>query len=212
MDYETEEQQVEAIKKWWSENAISVIAGVAIGAAAIFGWVGWGKYQESQSQKASDGFVQTLEALEQDGEAVAVAADSVKDDHGGSLYAVMAALAAAKGLAESGDLNGAEEQLTWAVKEAESDDIRILAKVRLARVLGAAGKADDGLKELPASPKSRFVGLVEEARGDLYLIQGDKDKARSAYQKALDSGERIGDNRVLTMKLNDLAVASDEQS
>ena len=36
--YKTEEEQVEAIKKWWQENGKSIIAGVVIGITAIFGW------------------------------------------------------------------------------------------------------------------------------------------------------------------------------
>jgi len=212
LDYETEEQQVEALKKWWSENAMSVIAGVAIGALAIFGWVGWGKYQVSQARQASDGFTRTLDAL-QDGsgsDAAVASATELRDEHGNTLYAVMASMAAGKALAESGDFDGAAKELKWAAKNSDSDEIRTLAKIRLARVLGAAGSVDEALGELPAKPAKRFTGLIAEVRGDLHLLKGDKDKAREAYQQAVDSGERVADNRLLTMKLNDLAVATDE--
>ena len=36
--YETEEQQVEAVKKWWKENGVSLIVGVVMGLSAIAGW------------------------------------------------------------------------------------------------------------------------------------------------------------------------------
>ncbi|MEW8396328.1 MAG: tetratricopeptide repeat protein, partial [Candidatus Thiodiazotropha sp.] len=37
-EYQTEEEQVEAIKRWWKENGTSVIAGLVIGLGGIFGW------------------------------------------------------------------------------------------------------------------------------------------------------------------------------
>jgi predicted negative regulator of RcsB-dependent stress response len=36
--YTTEDQQVEALKRWWKENAKSILLGVALGLAAVFGW------------------------------------------------------------------------------------------------------------------------------------------------------------------------------
>ena len=37
----TEEEQVEALKSWWKENGKSLIMGVVIAVAAVFGWRGW---------------------------------------------------------------------------------------------------------------------------------------------------------------------------
>ncbi|MEI8632387.1 tetratricopeptide repeat protein [Vibrio sp. PP-XX7] len=36
--YDTEEQQVEAIKNWWGENGKAVLIGTVVGLAGIFGW------------------------------------------------------------------------------------------------------------------------------------------------------------------------------
>lgn len=213
MDYETEEQQVEAMKEWWNENGRSVILGVVIGAAAIFGWQGWGKYQLSQSEQASDQFTETLDALADGGESDPLAlAESLKSEHGGSVYALMASLAAARGQVEAGDLDAAAEQLRWAIKNADQADIKVIAQIRLARVLGAAGKPDDALDALPSTVPDTFSAMIDEARGDLLLAKGDIDAARTAYQKAVDSEYRVADRNELTMKLNDLAVAAKEDS
>ena len=53
-DYETEEQQVEALKEWWKENGIAVVSGAILGIAALGGWRGWSWYQEKQANEASD--------------------------------------------------------------------------------------------------------------------------------------------------------------
>ena len=84
MEYETEEQQVEALKAWWAENGKSVMLGVGIGVAAIGGWQFWGKHKESQAREASDGYEQTIQSLADGGNAADVAA-KVKKDHKNSL-------------------------------------------------------------------------------------------------------------------------------
>ena len=46
MANETEEQQIAALKKWWSENSTSIIVGVALGLAGVFGGKAWIGYQQ----------------------------------------------------------------------------------------------------------------------------------------------------------------------
>ena len=49
-EYETEEQQVEALKDWWKQNGLAVIGGAVLGVSALIGWRGW----NLASRKASD--------------------------------------------------------------------------------------------------------------------------------------------------------------
>ena len=60
--YRTEEEQVEAIKRWWSENGKGVIAAVVIGVLGSVGWQSWQDRQVSQAEAAS-GIYQELLAL-----------------------------------------------------------------------------------------------------------------------------------------------------
>ena len=43
--FATEEQQVEAIKRFWKENGVAIIIGAALGLSALWGWR---YYSESQ--------------------------------------------------------------------------------------------------------------------------------------------------------------------
>ena len=51
--YGTEEEKIEAIKKWWNQNGKSIIAGIVIGITAIYGWRGYINYNISQEKVAS---------------------------------------------------------------------------------------------------------------------------------------------------------------
>ncbi len=206
MEYETEEQQVEALKAWWNENGRAVITGVVIGAAVIGSWTFWQSHKEAQVVAASDSFSRTLEAINANDNATAAKlADELQDDQADSLYSSYANFAAARSDVENDNLQGAADRLKWVADNAPQDDIQLIAKVRLARVQGALGDAAAGLSTLPASFPEVFTGLVEEARGDLLLQNGDVDAARSAYESAQDS-EYITNREGLTMKLNELAT------
>jgi len=94
VEYETEEQQVEALKEWWRENGKAVITGVVLGVAVIGGWTLWQKRGESQAIAASDGYSLAMEAVEAgDGAEAYSLADKLKDDQPNSLYASYANLA-----------------------------------------------------------------------------------------------------------------------
>ena len=51
--YKTEEEQVEAIKKWWNENGKSIIVGIVVGITAIFGWRGYEARTATEAKAAS---------------------------------------------------------------------------------------------------------------------------------------------------------------
>lgn len=207
VQYETEEQQVEALKEWWRENGKAVIAGIVLGAAAIAGWGAWKAHQAKQAVAASDIFSQTLDAtIDGDAEKASTLAKQIGDDHANTLYASYSYFAAARAAIDAGDLDAAGSSLRWVVDNGKTDEIKLIASVRLARVLGVQGKSADGLSLLPSSYPDSFKALVEEARGDLHVVAGDVDAARTAYKAAQDSGN-ASDSAALTMKINELATA-----
>lgn len=209
MDYETEEQQVEALKDWWSENGRAVIAGVVIGATVVGGWTFWNSYQEKQAVLASDLYSRTIEAIESDDTATALSlADELRDDQPKALYSAYANMAAARVSVENSDLTDAANRLQWVVKNAPQDDVKLIAQVRLARVQAAIGDAAAGLATLPGTFPDPFIGLVEEARGDLLVQTGELDAARTAYQAA-QASQYVANREGLTMKLNELAQPGD---
>ena len=116
-DYETEEQQVEALKRWWADNGRAVLFGIGLGLVLIFGWRAWQGHQVSVAQEASSAYTKVMESLENDdnGEAFLSQVQAIKSDHGGTSYAAMASLAEARYHVEQNNLDGAEESLRWTV-------------------------------------------------------------------------------------------------
>ena len=60
---ETDEQRLEHIKDWWKENASSVITGLLLGLALLFGGKSWFAYQDRKADEASNIYAGMMNAL-----------------------------------------------------------------------------------------------------------------------------------------------------
>lgn len=210
-EYETEEQQVEALKKWWADNGKAVMLGIGLGLALIFGWRGWQGHTLSVAQEASGAYTEVMRSLEtdDDGEEFLGNVAAIKDQHGGSSYAAMASLAEARFHVEKNNLADAENALRWTIDQGAFKEIKSIARLRLSRVLNAQGKHDEALTVLDEVQSSNYAGLVNEIRGDIHLDSGNAKEALAAYRRAKESSAVSAPDENLQMKLDDLAVPED---
>lgn len=206
--YETEEEQLEAIKKWWDENGRAVVLGVVVAVAVVFGWRTWVGHQRSQGDAASAAYQVLLEQLNAgESSKVAEIGRQIIGQYPTTTYAVLASLTMAQQAVDRKDLDGAAAQLQWAVEHSKVPEIKELAKVRLARVMIAQGKAEQALQQLTGDGAS-FDAMIEEVKGDAYLALNKRADAYQAYSKALAGYSEVpGKQRLLQMKLDDLADA-----
>ena len=201
--YQTEEQQVEAIKGYWKENGNAIIAGLVIGFSAFIGFNVYKDNQFEQEVAVSESFQNVMEKADNDGEAYKTAGDKFIAENAESSYASLTALALAKDAASHKDWAQAEKYLNSAISAAKDEGVKGIATTRLARVQLQLEQADKALATLSVQLPASFKAAVEEIKGDAYLQQGKKDLARTAYQVAIDS-EGQAANQVLKMKLNNL--------
>ena len=207
MAYDLEEQeQIATLKAWWKDYGNLVITAVAAGALAVGGWQGWRYYQSSQSMAAVTLYEQ-LDRAEHanDHKKVRDIAAEITAKYGSTPYGAFAALSAARASFSAGDLAGAKSQLQWVIDNAREDEIRDVARLRLAGVLLDEKKLDEALRLLEAKPVEPMTGLYADLRGDILVAQGKSAEARSAYQLALDRSESGSPYRfTLQLKLDSL--------
>jgi predicted negative regulator of RcsB-dependent stress response len=205
-EYLSEEEQVEALKKWWKENGFSVVAGVVIGLAGVFGWQAWNQHQEEIAEQASARFDQMRSsALIGSLESVSKQAEILKAEHEDSGYTLFASLLLAKVLQEEGDIEGAQTELEWVVANGNASSFQQVARLRLARLLLGEGDVDKAAAVIADAPMDNFAGEFSALRGDIARAKDDLAGARAAYQEALDKG--VGDSELVMMKIDDLAIA-----
>ncbi len=203
--YNSEEQQVEAIKSWWQENGKSIIAGVVIGFIGLFGWRFYNDHVRQKNEAAAAEYQVVMQSLSEKHDkafdAVAQFADAHKDTYGD-----LASLQLATDAVKAGKLDLAVVQLRKVAERAHDETFKPVAAIRLARVLTAQNKAEEALKVLNGVTDEQYKAAVAEAKGDALLVSSQPEKAREAYNAAMQAGKN-GANPVLQMKLDDLAVA-----
>lgn len=200
--YDTEEQQVEAIKDWWKENGKAVIFGAVIGLGGLFGWR---FYQDSvtEAQEAtSASYTTAMTALAAQGAEGETDVQQFIDSNKESEYAVLAAMQLAKVQVEAQQLDEALAQLKWAQSTTQDAALKPVLTYRVARVQAEQGDFDAALSELDTITENGWTGRVAELRGDIALRSGDKAGAYAAYTEAQQADDA---SQTLQMKLDDLA-------
>ncbi len=205
--YDTEEEQVEALKRWWQENGTSTLIGVALALAMIFGWDYWQNHKKQQALQASALYDQLLknDSKEQYADIEKIAAQ-LQQKYADTAYADFARLFLAESQVKQEQLDQAEQTLDKLMKSADVE-IANLARVRLVRVKLATGKYEEGLQliaQLDPSSSEGFSALYDELTGDLYVGLGRLAEARTAYKSALREGSN---SPFLQFKLDDITAA-----
>jgi predicted negative regulator of RcsB-dependent stress response len=204
--YQTDEEKVEAIKKWLKENGTSMVAGLVIGLGLVFGWQGWGSYQERIRSEASVSFSQLMSAVDSSNtESASKQAELLRVEYESTSYAVLAALTQARLKLQQGDSAAARSQLEWAMRNSGDASLKTLAQLNLARILLSEGDTA-GAAALADVTKGGFAGEFAKLRGDIALANQELTTARDAYSLALT--QNVGNPEQVQMKLDDLVVGT----
>jgi len=204
-DYVTEEQQIEALKRWWKEYGLSIVVGVTLAIVVIFGWRFYQNYETRGAQQASILYTRmTIDVLNNQKQDAVIQAKSLRANFTGTPYAKIAALTLARYAVLQNKLDEAVSQLHWVVKHASSKVLVQLARLRLARIYIVQNKTAEALGLLKHIKDASLAGLVAEAQGDAYTKLGDVNKAQAMYRLALKEIPMPEQNRsILQMKLYD---------
>ncbi len=213
--YQTEEEQVEALKKWWKENGQSTLISVAIAVSGVFGWQAWQNQQQANIANASAAYenlvvaVNTANMPQATPEQKATAkhlAETLKQDFSGSTYAEFAALYKAKLAVDENDLQAAEQELRWVTENSDTVEILDQATLRLARVLYAQEKYSEAMS-LASTGIAAYAAAFAELKGDIYWAQNNNTEALLSYQKAQElnlQADPPAMNRLLDLKIEQL--------
>jgi predicted negative regulator of RcsB-dependent stress response len=208
--YDLEEQeQIDALKHFWRDYGRLIIAAVVAFIVGVGGTQGWKYYKRSQAEQASAQFVKLEEALGKgDVTEIRNVAQDIITEYARTPYAQMAALVVAQTEREAGDLDAAAQRLQWVVDHARTEEVQILARLRLAAVLLDQEEYDAALQLLDHEVTEAFVGAYANLRGDVLVAQGKTAEARAQYEQAVEqSRENSAWRDVVQLKLD--ALSSD---
>ena len=196
---DSEEEQVDKIKKWWNSNGKQIIAGAVIGLAGVFGWNYYNDYQDNQALNA-----RTLYLNYASDSNNVDAYNKLINEHPSSSYTDQATLLMAKYLFDAGSYSLALDAIKPLISN-QSSIISSTAVLRVASIYLQLGQHDEALSTLNIESGEGFSGLIYNLTGDVYLDLGNSDEAKKYYLLAI---ENITENSNLTqliqIKLDDL--------
>lgn len=195
--FETEEEQIDAIKSWWKKNGTALLTGVLVVVVAVSGWRYWQNSQFVASANASATFeVLQNRALQGNFGEVAREALKLMNENPESPYATAAALMHAKYDIEKGDLEKAKENLQWAIDHSPSIELQSIAQMRLARLLAQQAEytqAENLLGSIALAEQTALKADIDYLKGLLALSQQDNEQALQWFQAVL-TNEQTDDN------------------
>lgn len=218
-DHLSEEEQIEAFKRWWAENGLQLIAGLVLVVGGYFGWQFWQDRQQQQVEQASDLYIEMIDivASQADGGrlslekevAIGKLADQLKAEFSGSGYAQFAALLKAKLAVDNKELDLAAAELQWAMDSDPTPETERLVRLRLARVEAARGNIEGALQMVQGVDPQDMKLAYEEAKGDFYMQQGNTAAAFTAYESALAANQSSDPmlSNILQLKISQVKPA-----
>ena len=218
MAFDTDEEVVESIKRWWEENGTSVIVGIVLVLGVFFGARFWESSQAADAEAASDIYLRLMDNIRADTDLVVsdeeldaarILHNELREEFDNSVYSRFSALMMARLHVQRNELESAASELRWVLDNpglgffrSINEELELTTRSRLARVMLAQGNAQAALDLLSEVEPGAFAGNFAEIEGDAYVALGQLEEAREAYQAALEMGVNP---EIVELKLGDIS-------
>jgi len=198
-----EHEQSEQVRKWLKANGSAILFGIVLGFGALMGWRWWETNQVTRQAQAASQYVEMKKSVDAKNlEQLKAQTDALLEGYGKSGYSALAQLRLAQLALEKNDKAQALKSLKWVESNGATDELKNIARLRLARLHNGEGKFDDAIAVLSKIKDDAFVGTAAEVRGDSLRALNKSSDARAAYQQALDKMEAgAGNRQFIEMKL-----------
>jgi predicted negative regulator of RcsB-dependent stress response len=208
-DLLSEKEQIEKMRTWWSDYGLYVIGGVVLGAAILFG-INYYQTQKVETEIAASVHYDEVAEHVVNGDLDAAEASAAKLDSefGNSTYAAQSKLAMSRLYMDKNRDEDAAQALRELLEMSGFENLKHIARVRLAKILLYQGKPEDVLSLLEGQGNAAFAARYAEELGDAYVALGRYEEARASYQAALGEAQPTVDQGLIQLKLMDLPAAA----
>ncbi|EGT4256382.1 hypothetical protein D8W73_20325 [Citrobacter amalonaticus] len=203
--YENENDQVEAIKRFFAENGKALAVGVILGVGALVGWRYWNNHQTESARSASLSYQTVVSSLSAGKAEDLSAAEKFAADNKNT-YGALASMELAQQFVDQNQLEKAAAQLQQGLAATSDENLKAVITLRLARVQVQLKQADTALKTLDGVKGEGWAAIVADLRGEALLSKGDKQGARSAWEAGVKSNASPALSEMMQMKINNLSI------
>lgn len=198
-----EHEQSERVRSWMRENGVSVLMGVVLALAGIFGWRQWQDYQSNQALLANEYYAAVQREVDAGNiDAAAQQFATLREAVGEHGYVALAGLLIAGEHGARGELDEAVAIYEELRQGTGWDALQPVLRIRHAQLEVARGQAESALALLEGNGAPGFEGLWLELRGDALHDLGRHAEAADAYASAVERYQGEGNNfRMAQIKL-----------
>ena len=111
----------------------------------------------------------------------------------------------AKQYVDAGQLDKAATLLQNGLKDTKDANLQAVINLRLARIQLQQNQADAALKTLDGVKGDGWTAIVADIRGEALLTKGDRQGARDAWSKGVESDASPALKQMMQMKMNNLS-------
>jgi predicted negative regulator of RcsB-dependent stress response len=202
--YSNENEQTDALRNFFANNGKALAIGVVIGIAALGGWRYWSSHQDDTAKSVSAQYQQLTSAM-QAGKPETLEAVNRFASENSNTYGALAAMDLAKQYVDAGQLDKAATLLQNGLKDTKDANLQAVINLRLARIQLQQNQADAALKTLDGVKGDGWTAIVADIRGEALLTKGDKQGARDAWSKGVESDASPALKQMMQMKMNNLS-------
>jgi len=210
-DLLSEKEQIDQLRSWWSEYGGYVIGGLGLGIALLAG-LNYYTNSKLDAQLEASVLYESLTGHVVTGslEAAEAVADELGTDYASTSYAPQAQLAMARLYMDKNRDQDAADALSGIIDSDADEEIKLVARARLARVLLYQNKAQEVVDLLEGQQSEGFAPAYQELLGDAYYALGRVEDAQVAYQSVMLNplSRDAVDQRLVQWKALDLPEAS----
>jgi len=206
-DLLSEKEQIDQFRAWWSEYGAYVIGGIVIGAGLLFGYNYYQNAKLQEQLNASTAYEALLvQVAGGDLDEAEAAASEIVSLYGETSYAGQSGLAMARLYMDKNRDMDAADALQAVIDGNANDELKDVARLRLARIYLYQNKAQEVVDLLAAEDAGAFAAAFAEVLGDAYAKLGRIAEAEDAYQKILvdTSSQDTVDQQLVQWKVLDL--------
>ena len=201
--YSNENEQVDALRRFFANNGKALVVGVVLGVGALAGWRFWSSHQDGSFRETSAAYQQVTSALDASKPNTLDAVSKFASENSNT-YGALAALDLAKQYVDQNQLEKAAAQLQTGLKATQDANLLAVLNLRLARIQLQQKQADEAIKTLDAVKGEGWTAIVADIRGEALLSKGDAQGAREAWSKGIASEASPALKEMLQMKMNNL--------
>jgi len=203
--YENENDQVDALKRFFAENGKALAVGVILGVGALVGWRYWTSHQTDSARSASQAYENAIAGLKADKPETLVSAEKFAAENKNT-YGALTSLELAQQYVDRDELEKAAAQLQQGLAATSDENLKGMINIRLARIQVQLKQQDAALKTLDGVKGEGWAAIVADLRGEALLSKGDKQGARTAWESGVKNNASPALSEMMQMKINNLSI------